>query len=116
MLNLLCGSEKEAFAKDIPEPPVQQAETVYYFQEFYVQPMRLNLSFMRTPRVNATESEEETSRSPIRYVFDVFTMTIGNVNVSTPAEYICANWIFNSFSFFRMHLSSLMHSLQKICA
>lgn len=27
-------------------------------------------------------NSEETGRSPFRYAFDVFTMTIGNVNVS----------------------------------
>ncbi|KAI8144971.1 hypothetical protein BJV82DRAFT_536853 [Fennellomyces sp. T-0311] len=72
--------ERALFSKVIAEPVVQNTPALYYFQEFYVQPMRLNLSFARTDRINAAEDEDDTARSPLRYAFDVFTMTIGNVN------------------------------------
>lgn len=44
------------FKKEIPEPECQQVPALYYFQEFCIQPMRLNLSFMRTEHLNAAEA------------------------------------------------------------
>ncbi|KAI8376296.1 uncharacterized protein BYT42DRAFT_594245 [Radiomyces spectabilis] len=68
------------FSKAIPEPEIGARQAIYYFEEFCIQPMRLNLSFMRTERVNAMEATESASGSPFSYVFNIFTMTIGNVN------------------------------------
>ncbi|KAI9491569.1 hypothetical protein BDB00DRAFT_766791 [Zychaea mexicana] len=72
--------ETALFSTRIAEPVVQNTPALYYFQEFCIQPMRLNLAFSRTDRINAIDEDDEVGRSPLRYVFDVFTMTIGNVN------------------------------------
>ncbi|KND86587.1 Vacuolar protein sorting-associated protein 13 [Tolypocladium ophioglossoides CBS 100239] len=63
---------------DIPEPSQQQSGQDMYFEVLSIQPMQLDLSFMRTERVNA---EDKTStRNPIMFFLNVMTMAIGNVN------------------------------------
>ncbi|KAF4508140.1 hypothetical protein G6O67_004556 [Ophiocordyceps sinensis] len=63
---------------DIPEPSQQQSGQDIYFEVLNIQPMQLDLSFMRTERVNA---EDKTStRNPIMFFLNVMTMAIGNVN------------------------------------
>jgi hypothetical protein len=44
----------------IAEPVVEKEKALYYFEEFCIQPMRLNLSFVRTEKLDNEES---------RYVF-----------------------------------------------
>jgi vacuolar protein sorting-associated protein 13A/C len=44
------------FVMSIPEPVVEKAEALYYFEEFCIQPMRLNLSFVRTETLDDKES------------------------------------------------------------
>lgn len=63
---------------DIPEPSQLQSGQDIYFEVLNIQPMQLDLSFMRTERVNA---EDKTStRNPLMFVLNVLTMAIGNVN------------------------------------
>lgn len=63
---------------DIPEPSQQQSGQDIYFEVLNIQPMQLDLSFMRTERVNA---EDKTStQNPIMFFLNVMTMAIGNVN------------------------------------
>ncbi|KAF4122047.1 vacuolar protein sorting-associated protein 13A/C [Geosmithia morbida] len=63
---------------DIPQPTQQQAGRDIYFEVLNIQPMQVDLSFMRTERVNA---EDKTStRNPIMFFLNVMTMAIGNVN------------------------------------
>ncbi|PNY25073.1 Vacuolar protein sorting-associated protein 13 [Tolypocladium capitatum] len=63
---------------DIPEPSQQQSGQDIYFEVLNIQPMQLDLSFMRTERINA---EDKTStRNPIMFFLNVMTMAIGNVN------------------------------------
>lgn len=63
---------------DIPEPKQQQSGQDIYFEVLNIQPMQVDLSFMRTERVNA---EDKTStRNPLMFVLNVLTMAIGNVN------------------------------------
>lgn len=40
----------------LAEPVVDKAEALYYFEEFCIQPMRLNLSFVRTDKMDDKES------------------------------------------------------------
>ncbi|TPX12975.1 uncharacterized protein E0L32_006620 [Thyridium curvatum] len=63
---------------DIPEPKQQQAGQDIYFELLNIQPMQLDLSFMRTERVNA--EDKSSSRNPLMFFFNVLTMAIGNVN------------------------------------
>lgn len=63
---------------DIPEPTQQQTGQDIYFEVLNIQPMQLDLSFMRTERVNAQDNG--SSRNPIMFFLNVMTMAIGNVN------------------------------------
>ncbi|KYK54262.1 vacuolar protein sorting-associated protein vps13 [Drechmeria coniospora] len=63
---------------DIPEPSQQQSGQDMYFEVLNIQPMQLDLSFMRTERVNA--EDKTSSRNPIMFFLNVMTMAIGNVN------------------------------------
>ncbi|KAK0724982.1 hypothetical protein B0H67DRAFT_480247 [Lasiosphaeris hirsuta] len=63
---------------DIPEPKQQQAGRDIYFEVLNIQPMQLDLSFVRTERVNV--EDKTSSRNPIMFFFNVMTMAIGNIN------------------------------------
>ncbi|KAG0748282.1 hypothetical protein G6F57_007048 [Rhizopus arrhizus] len=71
----------EMFIMEISEPAFEKTYALYYFEEFCIQPMRLNLSFVRTEKMNDAQDTQVGSRNtPIGYVFNVFTMTLGNIN------------------------------------
>ncbi|KAL9941010.1 hypothetical protein V8E36_000498 [Tilletia maclaganii] len=85
----LKGASWEAVADDttdfiehpteIPEPQGSTAEQDdIYFEVLHLQPIALNLSFMRTERVNA--DERVSSRNPLIFFFNALTMALGNVN------------------------------------
>ncbi|KAI1201596.1 hypothetical protein F5X97DRAFT_25784 [Nemania serpens] len=63
---------------DIPEPKQEQSGQDIYFEILNIQPMQLDLSFMRTERVNI--EDKTSSRNPIMFFVNVMTMAIGNVN------------------------------------
>ncbi|GKT49685.1 vacuolar protein sorting-associated protein 13C [Colletotrichum spaethianum] len=69
----LCDEEL-----DIPEPQQQQSGQDIYFELLNIQPMQLDLSFMRTERINA--EDKTSSRNPLMFFLNVMTMAIGNVN------------------------------------
>lgn len=69
----LCDQEL-----DIPEPKQEESGQDIYFELLNIQPMQLDLSFMRTERVNA--ENKTSSRNPLMYVLNILTMAIGNVN------------------------------------
>ncbi|KAI9155542.1 Vacuolar protein sorting-associated protein [Paramyrothecium foliicola] len=71
----LCDEEM-----DIPEPGQQQTGQDIYFEVLNIQPMQIDLSFMRTERVNADEKDKSSSRNPIMFFLNVMTMALGNVN------------------------------------
>lgn len=63
---------------DIPEPSQQQAGQDIYFELLNIQPMQLDLSFVRTERINA--EDKTSSRNPLMFFFNIMTMAMGNVN------------------------------------
>ncbi|KAI5864116.1 vacuolar protein sorting-associated protein 13 [Durotheca rogersii] len=63
---------------DIPEPKQEQSGQDIYFEVLNIQPMQVDLSFMRTERVNV--EDKTSSRNPIMFFVNVMTMAIGNVN------------------------------------
>jgi vacuolar protein sorting-associated protein 13A/C len=65
-------------ALDIPEPKQQQSGQDFYFEVLNIQPMQLDLSFMRTERVNV--EDKTSSRNPVMFFFNVMTMALGNIN------------------------------------
>jgi vacuolar protein sorting-associated protein 13A/C len=63
---------------DIPQPTQQAAGQDIYFEVLNIQPMQVDLSFMRTERINA--EDQQSTRNPIMFFLNVMTMAIGNVN------------------------------------
>ncbi|KAI9770443.1 MAG: hypothetical protein M1840_003329 [Geoglossum simile] len=63
---------------DIPEPKQEQQGQDVYFELLHIQPAQMDLSFVRTERVNV--EDKTTSRNPIMFFLNVLTMAIGNVN------------------------------------
>ncbi|KAG1472650.1 hypothetical protein G6F56_001412 [Rhizopus delemar] len=70
---------QQTFLMEIQEPAVEKESALYYFEEFCIQPMRLNLSFGRDDQTPA-KTQNLLMNSPIGYILNVLTMTIGNVN------------------------------------
>ena len=69
---------------DIPEPLNEQTGMDIYFEVLQLQPMQFDVSFVRTERINAEDTM--TSNSPLMFVVNVLTMSIGNVN-DAPIRY-----------------------------
>ena len=63
---------------DIPEPKQEQQGQDIYFELLNIQPMQLDLSFVRTERVNV--EDKTSSRNPLMFFLNVLTMAIGNIN------------------------------------
>ncbi|WVQ82769.1 hypothetical protein IAT38_004901 [Cryptococcus sp. DSM 104549] len=68
--------------KEIPEPDISTTKADVFFEALQLQPMTLELSFMRTDRVNVEEKVETRSNNPFYYALNALTMTIGNVNAA----------------------------------
>merc|ERR1711964_907535 len=63
---------------DIPEPTQDQSGQDMYFELLNIQPMQLDLSFVRKDRVNV--EGKTSSRNPLMFFLNVLTMAIGNIN------------------------------------
>ncbi|KAG8530899.1 uncharacterized protein KY384_004256 [Bacidia gigantensis] len=62
----------------IPEPQKQEQGQDVYFEFFHLQPMQIDLSFVRTERINAEDTA--SSSNPLVFFVNVMTMSVGNVN------------------------------------
>ena len=62
---------------DVPEPTLEQQGQDVYFELLHLQPIQLDLSFVRTERINA---EDTLVNNPFMFFVNVMTMSIGNVN------------------------------------
>ncbi|KAF3086913.1 hypothetical protein TWF102_010860 [Orbilia oligospora] len=62
----------------IPEPKSTEAGQDVYFELLHIQPAQMDLSFVRTERVNA--EDKTSSRNPLMFFVNVLTMAIGNIN------------------------------------
>lgn len=63
---------------DIPEPTQDQSGQDMYFELLNIQPMQLDLSFVRTERINV--EDKTSSRNPLMFFLNVLLMAIGNIN------------------------------------
>lgn len=63
---------------EIPEPKQQDSGQDIYFELLNIQPMQLDLSFVRTERINV--EDKTSSKNPLMFFLNVLTMTIGNIN------------------------------------
>lgn len=68
----------------IPEPKQEHQGQDIYFEVLHLQPMQIDLSFVRTERINAEDTM--TSSNPFMFAVNVLTMSIGNVN-DAPVRY-----------------------------
>ncbi|KAK2733181.1 hypothetical protein FQN57_002273 [Myotisia sp. PD_48] len=71
--DLLCEEEL-----GIPEPKGESQGQDVYFELLQIHPMQLDLSFVRTQRINVEDTME--SSNPLMFIVNVLTMSIGNVN------------------------------------
>ena len=62
----------------IPEPKLTEVEKDIYFEVLNIQPMQVDLSFVRTDVINV--EDKRSSHNPIMFVVNVLTMAIGNIN------------------------------------
>lgn len=62
---------------DVPEPTREEQGQDVYFELLHLQPMQLDLSFVRTEHINA---EDTLSNNPMMFFVNIMTMSIGNVN------------------------------------
>ncbi|KAI8978652.1 hypothetical protein BDB01DRAFT_799548 [Pilobolus umbonatus] len=70
----------DLFVMTIEKPEEEKADALYYFEEFCIQPMLLNVSIAQTESIQRSDAHDSTRSSAFGYVFNVFTMTIGNIN------------------------------------
>ena len=63
---------------DVPEPKQDHQSQDVYFELLHLQPIQVNLSFVRTERINAEDTL--TSSNPLMFFVNIMTMSIGNVN------------------------------------
>ncbi|KAL2866549.1 membrane morphogenesis protein VPS13 [Aspergillus lucknowensis] len=63
---------------NIPEPRNEGSGQDVYFEVLHLQPMQLDISFMRTERVNVEDTLQPSN--PLMFIVDVMTMSMGNVN------------------------------------
>ena len=75
----LCDEEL-----DVPEPQQEEAGQDVYFELLHLQPMQIDLSFVRTERINAEDTM--TINNPLMFAVNVMTMSMGNVN-DAPLRY-----------------------------
>lgn len=68
------------YPKDIPEPDMSSEQSDLFFQSLQLQPVSLEISFMRTDRVNV--EDKVSTRNPFYYALNALTMTLGNVNAA----------------------------------
>ncbi|GJN91455.1 hypothetical protein Rhopal_004478-T1 [Rhodotorula paludigena] len=63
---------------EIPEPTATSKGGDLYFEVLHLHPIQLDLSFMRTDRVNV--EQKLTSHNPLFFFINALTMALGNVN------------------------------------
>lgn len=62
----------------IPEPKQEERGQDVYFELLHLQPMQVDISFMRTEHVNVEDTMQPSN--PLMFFVNVMTMSLGNVN------------------------------------
>lgn len=70
---VLCDPQLE-----IPEPLTDTSGLDFYFEVLHIQPAQMDLSFVRTERLNS--EERASSDNPFMFFFNALTMALGNIN------------------------------------
>ena len=71
--DMLCAADL-----DIPEPEKGITGLDVYFELLHIQPTQMDLSFVRTERVNVEDLP--SAESTLTFFFNILTMAIGNIN------------------------------------
>ncbi|KAI7863658.1 hypothetical protein BDF14DRAFT_1733660 [Spinellus fusiger] len=69
------------YNNEIPDVMLEDVITQLYFEMLSIQPIRFDLSFLRTDEVN-TVGERSQSNSPLTFFVNILTMAIGNINAA----------------------------------
>ncbi|KAG7665092.1 VPS13 [[Candida] subhashii] len=64
--------------REIKEPERLAESNDVYFEALHLQPIKANISFVRTERINA--EDKGSSQNTLMFFFNVLTMAIGNIN------------------------------------
>lgn len=67
------------YTSDIPDMKPTEDIAQIYFELFNIQPIRFNLSFLRSGEENSVDTLQQTNKA-LSYVLNALTMTIGNIN------------------------------------
>lgn len=62
----------------IPEPSLTATGSDVYFEVLHIQPAQMDLSFVRTERVNV--EDKTSSQNALMFFLNILTMAIGNIN------------------------------------
>lgn len=62
----------------VPEPVKENSGMDVYFELLHIQPSQLDLSFVRTERINV--EDRASSSNALAFFFNILTMAIGNIN------------------------------------
>ncbi|KAJ1653989.1 Vacuolar protein sorting-associated protein 13 [Dispira simplex] len=63
----------------LPDPSIPEDQVQLYFEILHIQPLKFNLSFVRTQRINQ-ELDPWNTQNPLMVLSNAFTMAVGNVN------------------------------------
>ncbi|RDW42663.1 hypothetical protein B0I73DRAFT_150485 [Yarrowia lipolytica] len=75
------GKQEEQMCADmleIPEPKPVNTGADLYFEMLHIQPAQMNLTFVRTERVNVDDKSD--AENTLMFFLNVLTMAIGNIN------------------------------------
>jgi vacuolar protein sorting-associated protein 13A/C len=74
---------RKSFDTEIKLPTLESSETDLrmYFERFFLQPVKINVSFARTLAKSKETEERPRSQNILSFIFDVFTMAVGNIHV-----------------------------------
>lgn len=65
---------------DLPDAPTAVQSTEVYFEDLQLQPVQIDVSFMRTERLSSEQDIFAGNRNAVAYFLNAVTMAIGNVN------------------------------------
>ncbi|KAI8384441.1 uncharacterized protein BYT42DRAFT_612143 [Radiomyces spectabilis] len=75
------SSELWEYTTEIPDVKPTEDIAQLYFEVLSIQPIRFDLSFLRTDQVNIVDERPQGS-SPLMFFINVLTMAIGNINAA----------------------------------
>ncbi|KAI9031000.1 hypothetical protein CLU79DRAFT_842748 [Phycomyces nitens] len=69
------------YTNEIPDVNLEDGVAQLYFEMLSIQPIRVDLSFLRTDELNIVD-ERPQGNSPLMFFINILTMAIGNINAA----------------------------------